>query len=94
MSITTQPTAMSYFAAIAAFNDGTDSPRAFLERCLETIAARESDIGAFVATNPDAAREAADAASERWKSGSADEIEGGNPHVVEEYGVLDPRPRA
>ncbi len=70
MSTNPKPTANSYFAASGAFRDGTDSPRAFLERCLETIAAHEPQIGAFVATNPDAARAAADAASERWKSGS------------------------
>ncbi len=70
MSINPKPTAMSYFAATDAFRDGTDSPRAFLERCLETIAAQEPKIGAFVATNPDAARATADAASERWKSGT------------------------
>ena len=71
MSINPKPTAVSYFAASDAFRDGTDTPRAFLERCLETVAAREPEIGAFVATNFDGARTAADAASERWKSGGA-----------------------
>jgi Asp-tRNA(Asn)/Glu-tRNA(Gln) amidotransferase A subunit family amidase len=68
--INPKPTAMSYFAASDAFRDGTDSPRAFLERCFETIAAHEPKIGAFVATNPAAARAVADTASERWKSGA------------------------
>ena len=79
MSINPKPTAKSYFAAIEAFNDGTDSPRAFLERCLETIAAHEAEIGAFVATNPDAARNDADAASARWKSGSTLSLIDGMP---------------
>ena len=70
MPINPKPTASSYFAATGAFRDGTDSPRAFLERCLESISTHEPDIGAFVATNVDAARVTADAASERWKSAS------------------------
>ena len=70
MSINPKPTASSYFAATGAFRDGTDSPRAFLERCLESIHTHEPDIGAFVATNVDAARVTADGASERWKSAS------------------------
>ncbi len=73
------PKSMSYFAAIEAFADGADSPRAFLERCLETIAAHDAEIGAFVATNPDAARQAADAASERWKSGTTRSLIDGMP---------------
>ena len=49
MSINQKPTANSYFAATSAFRGGTDSPRAFLERCLEAISTQDSDIGAFVA---------------------------------------------
>ena len=64
-----RPEARSFFAAAAAFKDGTDTPRDFLERCIETIEARDPDIGAFVATNFDGARKAADDAGERWKSG-------------------------
>ncbi len=79
MSINPKPPAISYFAAIEGFRDGTDTPRAFLERCLETVAAREPDIGAFVATNPDAARTAADAASGRWKSGATRSLIDGMP---------------
>ncbi len=79
MSINPKPPAVSYFAAIEGFRDGTDTPRAFLERCLETVAAREPDIGAFVATNPDGARQAADAAGERWKTGAARSLIDGMP---------------
>ena len=64
------PKARSYFEASAAFKDGSDSPRAFLERCIETIEAEEPRIGAFVATHFDAARQAADAATQRWAAGS------------------------
>jgi Asp-tRNA(Asn)/Glu-tRNA(Gln) amidotransferase A subunit family amidase len=60
----------SYIAATPAFADGTDTPRAFLERCLERVAAREKDILAFVETAFDRARQEADAATARWKAGS------------------------
>lgn len=60
---------LSFQAALAGFADGSDSPRAYVERCLETIAARESEVRAFVATNPEGARKAADAAAARWKAG-------------------------
>lgn len=40
-----------YIAQTDAFKDGRDSPRAFLERCLEVIAAQEDGVGAFVTLN-------------------------------------------
>lgn len=58
-----------YVTATATFADGSDSPRAFLERCLEVIDAEEDRVGALVATNLEGARQAADEASERWTSG-------------------------
>ena len=61
----------SYVSQTGAFQDGGDSPRAFLERCLEAIAAQESRVGAFVAINIEGARAAADAAAQRWATGSA-----------------------
>jgi Asp-tRNA(Asn)/Glu-tRNA(Gln) amidotransferase A subunit family amidase len=70
MTVSIDPKPISYFAASDAFRDGTDTPRAFLERCLEKIDAHDAELGAFVAVNPDGAREAADAAGERWKSGA------------------------
>ncbi|MFC7738641.1 amidase [Roseomonas sp. GCM10028921] len=51
------------------FADGADTPRAYLERCLETIAAREPVVRAWVVLNEAGAREAADASSARWKAG-------------------------
>jgi Asp-tRNA(Asn)/Glu-tRNA(Gln) amidotransferase A subunit family amidase len=59
-----------YIAQTDAFKDGRDSPRAFLERCLEVIAAQEDGVGAFVTLNIEGARAAADAATQRWISGS------------------------
>ena len=64
------PQKRSYFEASANFADGSDSPRAFLDRCIAEIEAREGDVQAFEYTNFDVARAAADAATERWQSGN------------------------
>lgn len=61
--------ALTFHDATAAFAAGTDSPRAYLERCLETIAAREPLVQAWTVMNEDGAREAADASTARWKAG-------------------------
>ncbi|MEC8563672.1 MAG: hypothetical protein VXY90_07240, partial [Pseudomonadota bacterium] len=45
----------------AAFAAGTDSPRAYLERCLAVIDADEPRVRAFAALDPEGARAAADA---------------------------------
>ncbi len=74
-----KPESRSFHAASGAFSDGTDSPRAFLERCIETIDALEQGVGAFVATNLEAARAAADDADERWKSGRVLSLVDGMP---------------
>jgi Asp-tRNA(Asn)/Glu-tRNA(Gln) amidotransferase A subunit family amidase len=58
-----------YLAATESFALGKDNPRAFLERCLETMMAIEPEVQAFEATNLPAARAAADAASGRWQMG-------------------------
>ncbi len=50
-----------------AFRTGADSPRAYLERCLDAIAARDKVVRAFVAVNEAGAREVADASSIRWR---------------------------
>ena len=61
--------ALTFHDAAARFRDGADTPRAYLERCLETIAAREPVVKAFVARNDEGARAAADASTARWKAG-------------------------
>ena len=63
----TKPVRRSFIAATPAFAAGQDTPRAFLERCLEQIEAREKDVLAFVEMAIPAARGAADAASARWR---------------------------
>jgi Asp-tRNA(Asn)/Glu-tRNA(Gln) amidotransferase A subunit family amidase len=60
---------LQFHTHLAAFEAGSDTPRAYLERCLETIAARESVVQAWVALNESGARAQADASTERWRSG-------------------------
>ena len=55
--------------ATGGFAAGDDSPRAYLERCLETIAARETAVRAWAARNEAGARAAADASTARWREG-------------------------
>ena len=84
MPNTTQPRPRSYFSAWDAFRSGADTPRAFLERCLETIEARDGEIGAFVAINPEGAREAADRAGERWRTARTKSAIDGMPIAVKD----------
>ena len=52
-----------------SFRDGSDSPRAFLERCIDAIEARDSGVRAFVSLDIEGARRAADEATTRWREG-------------------------
>ncbi|MEE2968893.1 MAG: amidase [Pseudomonadota bacterium] len=70
MSDLPTPAPRSFLSAISGFKSGDDSPREFLERCVKTIEDQDAAIGAFVTTNFDAARQAADESGLRWKSGS------------------------
>jgi Asp-tRNA(Asn)/Glu-tRNA(Gln) amidotransferase A subunit family amidase len=62
--------ALTFHDTTPRFREGSDTPRAYLERCLETIAAREPVVKAFVVLNEANARAAADASSARWKTGT------------------------
>ena len=61
--------ALTFHDKVPAFQNGSDTPRAYLERCLETIAKREPEVKAYVVLNEDGAREAADASNQRYKDG-------------------------
>jgi len=54
----------------AGFATGQESPVAFLDMCLDAIAARDGDVKAWVVLNGDGARRAAEASEARWRSGS------------------------
>ncbi|HEX2825915.1 MAG TPA: amidase [Burkholderiales bacterium] len=60
---------LTFFDAVERFKAGADDPRAYLERCLAAIAARESVVKAWVVLNEAGAREAADASAARWRAG-------------------------
>jgi len=63
------PNIVSFSQALPDFASGKRTPRDFLERCLEMIAARDQTIKAFVTLNTAMARKAADAATKRYKAG-------------------------
>ena len=63
------PLMRPFHRATADFVSGTDTPRAFLERCLADLDAWEPKIGAFVTVNLVASRTAADLSSRRWRAG-------------------------
>ena len=59
---------LTWHDAVPGIAAGRDSPRAYLERCLEAIAAREDVVRAFASVNEEGARAAADEATARWKA--------------------------
>lgn len=63
------PNIVSFSHALPDLVSGKRTPRDFLERCLEMIAARDRTIKAFVTLNTAAARKAADAATRRYRAG-------------------------
>ena len=65
----TEPVVRSFYSALPDFRSGKNTPQAFLERCLESLAAFEPAVGAFVCLDIDAAKAAARRSSERWRNG-------------------------
>ena len=76
--------ALTYHDATASFRTGKDSPRDYLERCLDTIATREPVVKAFVTRNDAGARTAADASGARWKSGAPLSVIDGMPIAIKD----------
>ncbi|MBI4292215.1 MAG: amidase [Betaproteobacteria bacterium] len=58
-----------FFSATSDFKSGKDTPRAFLDRCLASVAEFEPAVGAFVHIDIEAAKAAAERSSERWRQG-------------------------
>ncbi|MGA2394213.1 MAG: amidase [Candidatus Lustribacter sp.] len=75
---------LSFAAARARFAGGDDSPRAFLERCLETIERLEPAVRAFVLLDVESARRDADAAGARWRAGAPRSLVDGLPVGVKD----------
>ena len=83
---------LSFNRAIPAFRDGSDTPRAFLERCLERIDAEEAAVKAFVTLNVEAARAAADAAGERYRDGRPLSCVDGMPVAIKDVFYTEDMP--
>lgn len=62
-----KPVLTSYLPARSDFESGADTPRKFLERCLERLHNWEEHLQAFVHLNIQGAQRSADAASTRWR---------------------------
>jgi Asp-tRNA(Asn)/Glu-tRNA(Gln) amidotransferase A subunit family amidase len=77
-------TALTFHDTTGRFRDGSDTPRAYLERCLETIAERERVVQAFVTLNETGARAAADASAARWKAGRPLSLIDGLPIAIKD----------
>jgi Asp-tRNA(Asn)/Glu-tRNA(Gln) amidotransferase A subunit family amidase len=60
---------LTFFDAVPRFRDGSNTPRAYLERCLGVIQKREPVVKAWVVLNLPGAREAADRSAERYRAG-------------------------
>lgn len=75
---------LSWHNHVPQFLDGSDTPRDYLERCLETIEAREPEVRAFVATDVTVARKAADKATTRYKAGNPLSVVDGMPIVIKD----------
>ena len=60
---------MTFHDAVSKFRDGSDTPRAYLERCLERISAIEDSVMAWEVIDDKGARQAADSSTERHVQG-------------------------
>ena len=60
----------SFHDAVSGFLDGTTTPRAYLEECLQVIDSREPVVKAFVHMNIPGARAAADGSTARYRAGN------------------------
>ena len=63
-----RPTLNSFYAATPNFEAGKDTPRAFLERCLDAIAEFEPEVGAFVYAGWHSGRDGASVAAAHEQS--------------------------
>ena len=60
---------LNFHDAAAKFRAGADTPRAYLERCIERIDALDQAVMAFAYLNLERARHAADESCARYKAG-------------------------
>lgn len=74
----------SFHAAIPDFQSGKSTPRDFLEDCIAAFAAREDTLKAFVCSDWEAARAAADASTKRYADGDTLSLIDGLPIGVKD----------
>jgi Asp-tRNA(Asn)/Glu-tRNA(Gln) amidotransferase A subunit family amidase len=70
---------LGFHNAVAQFRDGADTPRAYLERCIERIEALEPAVMAFAFLNLEGARQAADESGTRYRAGKPLSVVDGMP---------------
>ena len=74
------PSALLSFSTIRPrFIAGTDTPRAYLEKCLDAIAEREEEVRAFSWLNAEEARAQADRSTARYQAGNPLSVIDGMP---------------
>src|SRR3569623_1014415 len=73
-----------FLSAVERFRSGEDTPRQFLDRALEAFDFWEPQISAFVATNIEGARAAADRSTARWKEGKPASAIDGIPVAIKD----------
>ena len=78
------PGLRTWHDAVPRFLAGADTPRAYLERCLETIEAREPEVKAFVTMDITVARKAADKANTRYRENRPLSVVDGMPLVIKD----------
>ena len=69
-----------------SFLEGSDSPRDYLERCLECIDSREPQVKAWVVLNLENARQAADESGKRYRQGKPLSVIDGMPTGIQLMG--------
>ena len=92
MSRYRNPCVISFADAVNRFRAGTDTPRDFLERAIETIERRERTVKAWVTLNLADARRAADAASERYRARAPLSFVDGCPVAVKDIIATEDMP--
>ena len=74
----------TYVSLARDLRSGKVTPCAFLDECLDRIAKREPQIGAFVTLNTEGARKAADASTARWRDGKPLSAVDGMPLAIKD----------
>ena len=78
------PNQISFDACVENFLHQRDTPRKFLERCLEVIDKKEPKVKAFVYLNLPAARRAADQSTKRYRAGKPLSVVDGCPIAIKD----------